>query len=204
MARHRVGRDSYDVDSLEATSRLHVMSPDFRGRQDTHYTSGGNNVGEGLVAVELGKAHTVEDFALTDELMDMVFAHEPQTQDATAVSHTPPPVTIAATSMPEFVGYTGTPSASRACPMKKDSSKMPKQRAEEISIPISSMANPPPCTGEASRDLVIAIVSISMVSHPQSIGEASQAHTPSRSADEPSTEPRIASKRLDFYDPPQV
>ncbi|XP_059069824.1 uncharacterized protein LOC131859782 [Cryptomeria japonica] len=90
----------------------------------------------------------VEDVALTDELMDMVFAHEPQTQDAAVVSHTPPPVTIAATSMPEVLtgdemsqidditlsvidfglqGYTGTPSASRACPKKKNSSKTPKR-----------------------------------------------------------------------------
>ncbi|GLJ46996.1 hypothetical protein SUGI_0991930 [Cryptomeria japonica] len=131
-------------------------------------------------------------------------------------------------------GYTGTPSASRARPKKKDSSKTPKRRKKEISIPISSMANPPPCTGEASQDPVIATVSTSMVSHPQSIGEASQAQTPSRydhnvdpfkyvfkktpksdkerraktlaprSADEPFTEPHTASKRLDFDDPPQV
>ncbi|XP_057852946.1 uncharacterized protein LOC131063174 [Cryptomeria japonica] len=111
---------------------------------------------------------------------------------------------------------------------------MGEERAEEISIPISSMANPPPCTREASQDPVIATVSTSMVSHPQSIGEASQAHTPSRydhnmdpfkyvfkknpksdkerraktlapkSTDEPSIEPRTASKRLNFDDPPQV
>ncbi|XP_059073897.1 uncharacterized protein LOC131060478 [Cryptomeria japonica] len=169
------------------------------------------------------QARTTEDFALTDELMDMVFAHERQTQDAAVVSHTPPLVTIAATSMPKVLtgdqmsqideitlsaidfglqGYTGTPSSSRARPKKKNSSKMPKrgkkrplsyvdllnapdspvdqERAEEISIHISSMANPPPCTGEASQNPVIATVSPSMVSHPQSIGEASQAQIPSR------------------------
>ncbi|GLJ54538.1 hypothetical protein SUGI_1171320, partial [Cryptomeria japonica] len=52
-------------------------------------------------------------------------------------------------------------------------------RVEEISIPISSMANPPLFTREASQDPVIATISTSMVSHPQSIGEASQAQTPS-------------------------
>ncbi|GLJ26694.1 hypothetical protein SUGI_0519600, partial [Cryptomeria japonica] len=99
-------------------------------------------------------------------------------------------------------GYTGIPSASRARPKKKNISKTPKrvkkwslsfvdmlnapdspanqERAEEISIPISSMANPPPCTGEAYQDPVIATVSTSMVSHPQSIGEASEAQTCSR------------------------
>ncbi|XP_059063314.1 uncharacterized protein LOC131071409 isoform X2 [Cryptomeria japonica] len=99
------------------------------------------------------QTHTIEDFALTDELMDMVFAHEPQTQDAATVSHTPPPVTIAATSMPVVLtgdemsqidditllaidfgrqGYTGTPSTSRARPKKKDSSKTPKCRKKLI------------------------------------------------------------------------
>ncbi|GLJ51643.1 hypothetical protein SUGI_1097550, partial [Cryptomeria japonica] len=69
------------------------------------------------------------------------------TQDAAAVSHTPPPVTTAATSTPEVLtgdemsqidditlsaidfglqGYTGTPSASRARPKKKNISKTPK------------------------------------------------------------------------------
>ncbi|XP_057838157.1 uncharacterized protein LOC131048282 [Cryptomeria japonica] len=57
---------------------------------------------------------------------------------------------------------------------------MDQEREEEISIPISSMTNPPPCTREASQDPVIATVSPSMVSHPQSIEEASQAQTPSR------------------------
>ncbi|XP_057846545.2 uncharacterized protein LOC131056210 [Cryptomeria japonica] len=99
-------------------------------------------------------------------------------------------------------GYTGNPSVSRARSKKKNSWKTPKrvkkrplsfvdmlnapdsladqERADEISIPILSMANPPPYTGEASQDPVIASVSTSMVSHPQSIGETSQAHTPSR------------------------
>ncbi|GLJ42301.1 hypothetical protein SUGI_0875730 [Cryptomeria japonica] len=113
----------------------------------------------------------------------------------------------------ENVGYTGTPSASRARPKKNNSSKTPKR---------------------VKKDPVIATISTSMVSHPQSIGEASQAQTPSRydhnvdpfkyvfkktlksdkerraktlgprAADEPSTESRTASKRLDFDDPPQV
>ncbi|XP_059076204.1 uncharacterized protein LOC131875633 [Cryptomeria japonica] len=55
-----------------------------------------------------------------------------------------------------------------------------QERAEQISIPISSMVNPPPCTGEAYQDLVMATISTSMVSHPQSIREASKAQTPSR------------------------
>ncbi|GLJ39755.1 hypothetical protein SUGI_0812610 [Cryptomeria japonica] len=107
------------------------------------------------------------------------------------------------------------------------SRKAMEERAEEISIVASSMASPPLCTREASQDLVIVTVSPSMVSHPQSIGEASQAPPPSwfghnvdpfkfvfkktletekkrraktldmRSVDEPSTEPPTASKRLD-------
>ncbi|GLJ06245.1 hypothetical protein SUGI_0034190 [Cryptomeria japonica] len=95
--------------------------------------------------------------------------------------HTPPPVTTAATSTPEFVAIRVPPPCLGLVLRKEfleDAKTCEEGRRYEISIPISSMANPP-CTREASQDLVIASVSTSMVSHPQSIGEASQAQTPS-------------------------
>ncbi|GLJ35047.1 hypothetical protein SUGI_0705350 [Cryptomeria japonica] len=101
-----------------------------------------------------------------------------------------------------------------------------RYRAEEISIAVSSMVSPPLCTGEASQDPVIEIVSLSMVSHPQSIREASQTRyghnvdpfkyvfkkapksnkerKAKRLAPRSSDEPRTTLKRLDFDDPPQV
>ncbi|GLJ25192.1 hypothetical protein SUGI_0482010 [Cryptomeria japonica] len=115
-----------------------------------------------------------EDFELTDELMDM---------DAAAVSHTPPPVTIAATLMPE-----GTPSTSRACPKKKNSLKTPKCGKKTPSWydhnvdPFKYVFKKTPKSEKERRAKTLA----------------------PRVADEPSTEPRTASKRLDFDDPPQV
>ncbi|XP_059067230.1 uncharacterized protein LOC131042742 [Cryptomeria japonica] len=130
-------------------------------------------------------------------------------------------------------GYTGTPSASRARPKKKNISKTPK-RVKKRPLSFVDMLNAPDSPANQESAKVIATVSTSMVSHPQSIGEASEAQTCSRyghnvdpfkyvfkktpksdkerraktlalgSADEPSTEPRTTPKRLDFDDPPEV
>ncbi|XP_057831811.2 uncharacterized protein LOC131042511 isoform X2 [Cryptomeria japonica] len=87
-----------------------------------------------------------EDVALTDELMDMLFGSQSQTQDAATIFDIPPTITAAATSTPEtsedqmsqiddvtlsaidfgLQGYTGTPSISRPLPQQKNSSRTPK------------------------------------------------------------------------------
>ncbi|XP_059075639.1 uncharacterized protein LOC131037773 [Cryptomeria japonica] len=76
-------------------------------------------------------------------------------------------------------GYTGTPSTSRARPKKKNSLKMPKH-VKKRPLSFVDMLNAPDSPMDQERAEVIALVSTSMVSHPQSIGEASQTQTPSR------------------------
>ncbi|GLJ56170.1 hypothetical protein SUGI_1205920, partial [Cryptomeria japonica] len=68
----------------------------------------------------------------------------------------------------------GTPSASRARPKKKNISKTPK-RVKKWPLSFVDMLNAPDSLANQERAEVIATVSTSMVSHPQSIGEASEA-----------------------------
>ncbi|GLJ41130.1 hypothetical protein SUGI_0851970 [Cryptomeria japonica] len=154
-------------------------------------------------------------------------------EDAAMVSHTPPPFTTAATSMPEVLtgdqmsqiddimlstidfglqGYMGTPSTSRDRPKKKNSSKMPKCVKKRGRMKY-------PYLFHQWRTLLCALEKHLRIWYSDSFsidGEPSSVHWRSisgtdpfatlapRSADEPSTKLRTASKMLDFDDPPQV